>query len=73
MSFIRVQCKGETLGCERCRNLFKDRGFCKECGRALWKSVGEKCDIAYAYVERNYTWQGKIRIKCRFCKFINII
>lgn len=73
MSFIRLQCKGTTLGCERCKKLNKNRGFCMDCGRPLWKRIGEPCDVACAYVERGYVWQGKVRVKCRFCKHTNVI
>jgi len=74
MSFIRAQCKGETIGCEQCRNMYDGRGgFCKDCGRLLNKEVGGTCGVAFAYVERGYVWRGKVRVKCRFCKHVNVI
>ena len=74
MSFIRAQCKGDVLGCERCKDLFNDRGgFCRFCGRMLNKIIGDMCGVAFAYVERGYVWRGKVRVKCRFCKHTNVI
>jgi hypothetical protein len=74
MSFVRAQCKGTVIGCERCKGLYNDRGgFCRFCGRSLDKVVGHSCGVAFAYVERGYVWRGKVRIKCRFCKHVNVI
>ncbi len=74
MSFTRAQCRGEIIGCEKCKELFNDRGgFCNSCGRPLDKEIGDTCGVAYAYVERGYVWRGKVRVKCRFCKRVNVI
>ena len=74
MSFIRAQCRGVTIGFEQCRELYDDGGgFCKDCGRPLKKEIGGTCGYAFAYVERGYVWRGKVRVKCRFCKHVNII
>lgn len=73
-SFIRAQCRGKIIGCEQCRDLFDyGGGFCKDCGRPLNKEIGGTCGVAFAYVERGYVWRGKVRVKCRFCKYTNVI
>ena len=74
MSFIRAQCRGKIIGCEECKDLYDVRGgFCKSCARPINKRIGDTCGVAYAYVERGYVWLGKVRVKCRFCKRVNVI
>lgn len=73
-SMIKVKCSGTIIGCGKCTNLYRpEGGYCKYCGRPLNRKIGDRCGTTFAYVERGYIWKGCIRVKCKFCKTVNII
>ena len=73
MNETRARCKGKIIGCEKCKDLRREFGYCKYCGRPLDKNPGEDCGIVFAYVKREHVWNGNVKVKCKICKHVNII
>ena len=72
---VRIVCQGQIKSCPFCSDNSETikEGYCKMCGRPLWKKPGEKCGFILAYVDRNYHQKDKINIVCRNCKTITTI
>lgn len=76
-SMLRIVCQGKIKVCDHCR--VKDgeevvkEGYCKMCGRPLWKAEGDPCNFIIGYRERNYHQVDKIHIKCKFCNTMTTI
>jgi len=71
---VKLKCRGEVRGCSSCRNTYnKNGGFCTDCGRPLNKAIGDTCGNVIAQIERGHVWNGKVKIKCKICKTINVV
>lgn len=70
---IKLECKGEVIGCDECKELCDEVGYCQYCGRPLRKKVGTICNETVAFVKKGHVWNGNVEVKCRFCKSVNII
>ena len=55
---VRMVCLGLIKGCSYCSTIDFSEGYCKECGRPLWKKVGEQCNFVIGYVDNTFKKQG---------------
>lgn len=70
---IRLVCTGKIKNCDNCKDIEFSEGYCKLCGRPLWKKVDETCNFILGYVDSEFKKQGKVNIICRNCKTITTI
>jgi hypothetical protein len=67
---VRLVCKGIIKGCDQCSDVDFSEGYCKFCGRPLWKKINEQCSFVLGYMDSTIRKQGKLDIICRNCKTI---
>lgn len=71
---VRIVCGGKIKSCDFCKDVNENKiieeGYCKMCGRPLYKKPGESCGFVIGYVDRNYRQQDKVHFICRFCNTI---
>ena len=73
-SMVRIVCKGKIKVCDFCKDKKEiQEGYCKMCGRPLWKKSGEDCNFIIGYKDKNYHQQNKVHIKCKYCNSITSI
>jgi len=67
---VRIVCNGKIKGCEHCSDVDFSEGYCKMCGRPLWKKVNEQCNFVLGYYDNTIRKQGKIDVICRNCRTV---
>jgi len=76
-SMVRIVCQGKIKDCDHCKEPEGKEtvreGYCKLCGRPLWKQSGDACGFIIGYHDRNYNQQNKVHIKCKFCNTVTTI
>lgn len=70
---VRVVCEGLIKSCEHCSDIKFSEGYCKECGRPLWKEVGEQCNFVIGYIDGTFRKQGKVDLICRNCRTVTTL
>lgn len=70
---VRVVCDGIIKGCDECSTIEFSDGYCKLCGRPLWKQINEVCGFTLGYLDYLIKKQGKIDFICRNCNTIKTI
>jgi hypothetical protein len=70
---VRLVCLGLIKGCEYCDSIEFSEGYCKNCGRPLWKKIGEQCNFVLGYYDGTIRKQGKFDIICRNCRTITTV
>jgi len=73
-SKVRIVCKGIIKSCDHCKDIHSE-GYCKMCGRKLWKKENEPCNSIVGYVDGEKFKQGRMGIdfKCRDCNSVTTI
>ena len=80
-SYVKIVCGGTVKGCDHCNEIPFNEGYCPQCNRPLWKSIGDSCNFILGYYEpKDITAprqpkikQGKMHLKCKFCNHIHTI
>jgi|LAHU01.1.fsa_nt_gb predicted amidophosphoribosyltransferase len=67
---VRLVCNGKIKCCNYCSDIEFSEGYCKECGRPLWKRANEQCGFILGYMDSTIKKQGKLDIICRNCKTV---
>jgi hypothetical protein len=70
---VRMVCLGLIKGCEHCSDIEFSEGYCKSCGRPLWKKINEQCNFVLGYYDNTIRKQGKIDLICRNCRTITTL